>query len=149
MAQEALLRAYQNLHRYDDSRPFDLWVLAITRNLCLDLLRRLGIHPAPAERAPTLAVPDAARESVRAKLRQAGWQGERYALVHPGSRWMFKAWTPEGNARDDESEPESQSDSTSDPLCSLAFRVVEAVSHPPIIGGRDSGWPVSPDSVSG
>ncbi|WXH33804.1 ECF RNA polymerase sigma factor SigW [Myxococcus stipitatus] len=40
VSQEALLRAYQNLHRYDDSRPFDLWVLAITRNLCLDLLRR-------------------------------------------------------------------------------------------------------------
>lgn len=40
VAQEALLRAYQNLHRYDDSRPFDLWVLAITRNLCLDVLRR-------------------------------------------------------------------------------------------------------------
>ncbi|WP_371928502.1 RNA polymerase sigma factor [Myxococcus vastator] len=40
VAQEALLRAYQNLHRYDDARPFDLWVLAITRNLCLDLLRR-------------------------------------------------------------------------------------------------------------
>lgn len=40
VAQEAFLRAYQNLHRYDESRPFDLWVLAITRNLCLDLLRR-------------------------------------------------------------------------------------------------------------
>lgn len=40
VAQESFLRAYQNLHRYDDSRPFDLWVLAITRNLCLDLLRR-------------------------------------------------------------------------------------------------------------
>lgn len=42
VAQEAFLRAYQNLHRYDESRPFDLWVLAITRNLCLDLLRRRG-----------------------------------------------------------------------------------------------------------
>lgn len=40
VSQEALLRAYQNLHRYDEARPFDLWVLAITRNLCLDLLRR-------------------------------------------------------------------------------------------------------------
>lgn len=40
VAQESFLRAYQNLHRYDESRPFDLWVLAITRNLCLDLLRR-------------------------------------------------------------------------------------------------------------
>jgi RNA polymerase sigma-70 factor, ECF subfamily len=40
VSQEAFLRAYQNLHKYDESRPFDLWVMAITRNLCLDLLRR-------------------------------------------------------------------------------------------------------------
>ncbi len=40
VAQESFLRAYQNLDRFDDSRPFDLWVLAIARNLCLDLLRR-------------------------------------------------------------------------------------------------------------
>ncbi|MBM7116125.1 sigma-70 family RNA polymerase sigma factor [Archangium primigenium] len=40
VAQEAFLRAYQNLNKYDESRPFDLWVMAITRNLCLDLLRR-------------------------------------------------------------------------------------------------------------
>ena len=40
VAQESFLRAYQNLERYDDTRPFDLWVLAIARNLCLDLLRR-------------------------------------------------------------------------------------------------------------
>jgi RNA polymerase sigma-70 factor, ECF subfamily len=42
LTQEAFLRAYQNLHRYDDTKPFDLWVLAIARNLCLDLLRRRG-----------------------------------------------------------------------------------------------------------
>lgn len=40
VAQESFLRAYQNLGRYDDDRPFDLWVMAIARNLCLDLLRR-------------------------------------------------------------------------------------------------------------
>ncbi len=40
IAQETFLRAYQNLERYDEERPFDLWVLAIARNLCLDLLRR-------------------------------------------------------------------------------------------------------------
>src|SRR5260221_51972 len=40
VAQEAFLRAYQNLARYDERRPFDLWVMAIARNLCLDLLRR-------------------------------------------------------------------------------------------------------------
>lgn len=41
-AQEAFLKAYQNLHRYDEGRAFDVWVLAIARNLCLDLLRRRG-----------------------------------------------------------------------------------------------------------
>ena len=40
VAQESFLRAYQHLNKYDESRPFDLWVMAITRNLCLDLLRR-------------------------------------------------------------------------------------------------------------
>ena len=64
----------------------------------LDLLRRLGIHPAPEDRAPTLAVSDTARERLRDKLRAQGWTGAPYAVVHPGSRWMFKVWTPEGNA---------------------------------------------------
>jgi RNA polymerase sigma-70 factor (ECF subfamily) len=39
-AQEALLRGYQNLDRYDESRSFELWMLAIARNHCLDVLRR-------------------------------------------------------------------------------------------------------------
>src|SRR3712207_6740095 len=37
IAQETFLRAYQNLNKYDEARPFDLWVLAIARNLCLDV----------------------------------------------------------------------------------------------------------------
>lgn len=40
VAQETFLRAYQNLERFDEARPFDLWVLTIARNLCLDILRR-------------------------------------------------------------------------------------------------------------
>ncbi len=40
VAQDAFLRAFQNLHKYDDDKPFDLWVMAIARNLCLDILRR-------------------------------------------------------------------------------------------------------------
>jgi RNA polymerase sigma-70 factor, ECF subfamily len=42
LAQEAFLRAYQNLDKFELERPFDLWVMAIARNLCLDLLRRRG-----------------------------------------------------------------------------------------------------------
>lgn len=40
VAQETFLRAYQHLDRFDETRPFDLWVLTIARNQCLDLLRR-------------------------------------------------------------------------------------------------------------
>lgn len=50
VAQETFLRAYQNLGKYDDARPFDVWVLSIARNLCLDLLRRRQKHsPDPIE----------------------------------------------------------------------------------------------------
>ncbi len=45
VAQESFLRAYQHLARYDETRPFDIWVMAIARNLCLDLLRRRGRAP--------------------------------------------------------------------------------------------------------
>ena len=50
VAQETFLRAYQNLGRFDEARPFDIWVLAIARNLCLDLLRRRSKHsPGPID----------------------------------------------------------------------------------------------------
>jgi RNA polymerase sigma-70 factor, ECF subfamily len=45
VSQEVFLRAFQHLHRYDENRPFDLWVLAIARNLCLDILRKRGRGP--------------------------------------------------------------------------------------------------------
>lgn len=39
-AQETFLRAYQNLHRYDRSRPFATWLLSIGAHYCIDRLRR-------------------------------------------------------------------------------------------------------------
>ena len=39
-AQETFLRAYQNLHRYDMSRPFATWLLSIGAHYCIDQLRR-------------------------------------------------------------------------------------------------------------
>ncbi len=39
-AQETFLRAYQNLHRYDRSRPFVTWLLSIGAHYCIDQLRR-------------------------------------------------------------------------------------------------------------
>ena len=39
-AQESFLRAYQNLHRYDQTRPFPTWLLSIAAHYCIDRLRR-------------------------------------------------------------------------------------------------------------
>ncbi len=38
--QEAFLRAYSQLHRYDPERPFKTWLLAIASHYCIDRLRR-------------------------------------------------------------------------------------------------------------
>jgi RNA polymerase sigma-70 factor, ECF subfamily len=39
-AQEAFLKAYSNLHRYDPERPFKTWLLTIASNHCIDRLRK-------------------------------------------------------------------------------------------------------------
>jgi RNA polymerase sigma-70 factor, ECF subfamily len=39
-AQEAFLRAFLNLQRYDPSRSFKTWVLSIASNYCIDRIRR-------------------------------------------------------------------------------------------------------------
>jgi RNA polymerase sigma-70 factor (ECF subfamily) len=39
-AQEAFLRAYSNLDRYDQNRSFKTWLLSIASNHCIDRIRR-------------------------------------------------------------------------------------------------------------
>ena len=39
-AQDAFVRAYRALDRYDPTQPFSAWVVGIARNHCIDLLRR-------------------------------------------------------------------------------------------------------------
>lgn len=39
-AQDAFVRAYRALDRYDPAQPFAAWVIGIARNRCIDLLRR-------------------------------------------------------------------------------------------------------------
>lgn len=39
-SQETFLRAFQNLHRYDQSRPFATWLLSIAAHYCIDRLRK-------------------------------------------------------------------------------------------------------------
>ena len=40
-AQEAFIRAYQRLDRYDESRPFGPWIRRVAANQCLNQLARL------------------------------------------------------------------------------------------------------------
>jgi RNA polymerase sigma-70 factor (ECF subfamily) len=63
-AQEAFLRAYAQLRRYDPTRPFKTWLFAIASHYCIDVLRKrrltwlsiddeaLPPHPALQEPAP-------------------------------------------------------------------------------------------------
>jgi RNA polymerase sigma-70 factor (ECF subfamily) len=44
-AQEAFLRAYQSLARFDLSRPFAPWIKRITVNLCLNWLETERVRP--------------------------------------------------------------------------------------------------------
>lgn len=74
-AQEAFLRAYANLARYDPKRSFKTWLLSITSNHCIDRLRKRrltwlsieeeGMAPHPAlvssEPGPEAAYLDAER----------------------------------------------------------------------------------------
>jgi len=39
-AQDTFLKAYQNLTRYDNERPFGTWLLSIAAHHCIDKLRR-------------------------------------------------------------------------------------------------------------
>lgn len=40
VAQDAMLKVLKNLHRYDDKWRFSTWIIAITRNTCIDEFRR-------------------------------------------------------------------------------------------------------------
>ena len=43
--QEIFMRVYASLHNFDSSRPFDRWVMRITTNYCIDVLRRRSHQP--------------------------------------------------------------------------------------------------------
>lgn len=94
-AQEAFLRAYSQIHRYDIERPFKTWLFSIAAHYCIDRLRRrrivwLGIddeplqyHPALRESSPgpqEMAERGERRDGVQALLQQLSPQ-DRAAIV--------------------------------------------------------------------
>ncbi|MFN0038624.1 MAG: putative lipopolysaccharide heptosyltransferase III [Burkholderiales bacterium] len=58
----------------------------------LDAIRRIGIFPDRDERRTSFFIPGAARNTVAQRLSQHGISGQGYLLIHPTSRWLFKAW---------------------------------------------------------
>jgi len=76
LAQEALVRAMTNHHRYDPSRSFRPWLLTIGANLCRDRLRTIWwrrvdpLHPWRADDSPSPEL-QVARCERDAKVREA------------------------------------------------------------------------------
>lgn len=53
--QEAFLRAYLNINRYDVKRSFKTWVMSIASNHCIDRLRKRRMHYVSLDDEPTAA----------------------------------------------------------------------------------------------
>lgn len=49
LCQEAFMRAYQNIHHFDDTRPFYPWLYRILKNLCLNFLKKERKQPTLAK----------------------------------------------------------------------------------------------------
>ncbi|BCL76898.1 putative lipopolysaccharide heptosyltransferase III [Jeongeupia sp. HS-3] len=64
-----------------------------TIEMHLDALRRIGIQP--TDKTLRFVAGAEAEASVAAKLAAHGQAAKGYVLVHPTSRWMFKAWPVE------------------------------------------------------
>ena len=63
---------------------------AVERNL--DGLRVLGLYPAEADKGLTLVPGAAAEQKVHTLLATHHLQPRQFIIVHPGSRWAYKAW---------------------------------------------------------
>jgi len=64
----------------------------------LDALRRLGLWPADDDKSLLLVPGPDAEGRVAELLASHRLQRGRYAVVHPGSRWLFKCWPAEATA---------------------------------------------------
>lgn len=81
-------RAYTHWYRTDPSKRH-----AVEQGL--DALRRIGLQINCFYEPLTLNVTDEEQGNAQSKLRKNGWQGGRYVVLHPTSRWLFKCITPE------------------------------------------------------
>ena len=91
-AQETFWRAYKNLNRYDNSRPFPTWLLSIAAHYCIDQQRRKRLPSIdldeiiefsaedPAPHPESVAINSEFSEYVQRQLAQLS-EGDRAVLV--------------------------------------------------------------------
>ena len=85
-------RRFTHFYRLPRSTPRH----AVEANL--DALRRIGVYPEPADKRLVLVPGRAAEARVDALLREHGLAAQGFVHAHPGSRWLFKGWTPPATA---------------------------------------------------
>lgn len=64
----------------------------------LDALRRLGLRPASQDKALSMPISSAAEQKIDNLLKSNQLTSKQYIVIHPVSRWMFKAWNVSGFA---------------------------------------------------
>ena len=77
--QEAFLRAYTHLHRYDVKRSFKTWLMSIASNHCIDRLRKRRMQYVSLDDEPTAAA--LALSSSDPLPEQAALRGERSEAI--------------------------------------------------------------------
>ena len=77
--QEAFLRAYTYLHRYDVKRSFKTWLMSIASNHCIDRLRKRRMQYVSLDDEPTAAA--LALSSSDPLPEQAALRGERSEAI--------------------------------------------------------------------
>lgn len=87
-AQETFWRAYQNLKRYDQKRPFPTWLLSIAAHYCIDQQRKRRIPILSIELLPEEDAPDAAPspEKVVSELEESAQMRRLLSSLGPQDR---------------------------------------------------------------
>ena len=104
-AQEILLRAYRNLHKYRGDCRFSTWLYVITRNVCLSAIQKRTCEPVWVAKTTSTELPDLAAfdvyEAVETEeLRRKNWRfitdtldqtEARVMLLHYGEELPLRA----------------------------------------------------------
>lgn len=70
-AQEAFMRAYTHLKKFDQNRPFATWLLAIASHHCIDRIRKRTLPTVSMESLPDEILPDQQATCPETYLRDA------------------------------------------------------------------------------